>query len=200
MKKLTAAAALLTLSAGPAFAQMDAQQNNPSGPYVGVGWGQLNLDIGNLDDVGTAASDIVEADENAWKIFAGYRLNPYIAFEAAYIDLGKSNGRFATGGQDGNYDLDISGFAPYVIGTLPLGAFEIFGKVGYYIYDVNLSVDFDNTSQGLESDHSRSDFLYGGGVGFTFFDHLHLRAEYEAVKIENASSSDAIWLAGAWRF
>lgn len=203
MKKLIFlphAAALLALGVSPAFAQMNSPQDNPSGPYLGAGWGQFNVDIGNLDDVGTAASDIVKADENAWKLFAGWRLNPYLGFELAYIDFGKANGRFSGSGSDGNYELDISGFAPYVVGTFPIGGFELFGRAGYYFYDVNLSVDFDNTSQGLESDQSGGDFVFGGGVGYTFFEHLHVRAEYENVKIENAKSADAIWLAGAWRF
>jgi opacity protein-like surface antigen len=65
---------------------------------------------------------------------------------------------------------------------------------------VNLSVDFDDASDGISSSHSRSDLLYGGGFGFTVAERLHVRAEYETIRIENASSSGAIWLSTAWRF
>ena len=200
MKLLTAAAALVSLGIFSASAQSATPQNNPSGPYVGVGWGQFNLDIENLSDVGTAASNIVKSEDNAWKIYGGWRINPYLAFELAYIDFGTASGRFSGSGSNGNYDVEISGFAPYVIATLPLGIFEIFAKAGTYYYDVNVAVDLDSPGPGVDSSHSRNDFLYGGGVGVTFMDHLNLRAEYETVKIENADSSDALWLSGGWRF
>ena len=127
-------------------------------------------------------------------------MNPYLAFEAAYIDLGRNSGRFRGTGSDGNYEVDISGFAPSVVGSLPLGPVELFAKVGSYFYDVNVSADLDGPSQGVGSSHSRRDFLYGGGVSFTILDHVALRAEYETIKIENADSSDAFWLSAAWRF
>jgi opacity protein-like surface antigen len=200
MKISTAAAALLSLGIFPAISHGATPQNNPSGPYVGGGWGQFNLDIRNLGDVGTAATSITKSDDNAWKVFVGYRLNPYLAFEAAYIDFGHPEGRFTGTGSNGNYQVDLSGFAPYVVGTLPLGPMEIFGKVGYYYYDVKVKVDLDSPGPGVDSSHSRNDLIYGGGLGITFMDHLTLRGEYETVQIQNADSSDAFWLTGAWRF
>jgi OmpA-OmpF porin, OOP family len=200
MKLLTTAATLLSLSIIPTLAQSAATQANPGGPYVGVGWGQMNLDLHNLGDVGTATSNIVKADDNAWKLFAGWRFNPYLAFEAAYIDFGRPSDRFDSSGSNGNYKVELSGFAPYVIGSIPLGNAELFAKAGSYFYDVDVLVDFDNPGPELRSSHSRNDFLYGGGIGYTFMDHLHVRAEYEVVHLKHASNSQAIWLSGAWRF
>lgn len=200
MNTLTAAATLLSLSIIPALAQSATTQANPNGPYVGVGWGQMNLDVHNLSDVGTATSNIVKAEDNAWKLFAGWRLNPYIAFEAAYIDFGQPSDRFDSSGSDGNYKVELSGFAPYVIGSIPLGNAELFAKAGSYFYDVDVRVDFDNPGPDVNSSHSRNDFLYGGGIGYTFMDHVHVRAEYEIVDLKNASNSQAIWLSAAWRF
>ena len=85
-----------------------AQTDNPDGPYVGVGWGQFNLNIKNLGDAGTAADDIVHSNDNAWKAFVGYRFNRFLALEAAYIDLGKPSDRFSGTGSNGNYQVDIS--------------------------------------------------------------------------------------------
>jgi hypothetical protein len=34
-------------------------------------------------------------------------------------------------GSSGDYRLRLKGFAPCVIGTLPLGPVELFGKAGY---------------------------------------------------------------------
>lgn len=190
------AALLAALCVAPAVAQSD----NPSGPYVGAGWGQFNLDIKNLDDAGTAASDIAHSNENAWKLFVGYRFNPYIALEAAYIDFGQPSDNFSTSGSNGNYQVDISGFAPTVVGSLPLGPVELFAKIGYYYYDSEVRVDFDDPGPRIKSSHDRNDLIYGGGVGVTFFEHLHVRGEYEVIEIENASHSDALWLSAAWRF
>ena len=65
---------------------------NPSGVYLGAGVGQFNVQI---DDINQTDNAIQRLDDNdaAWKAFVGYRFNPYIALEAAYIDLGKPNGR-----------------------------------------------------------------------------------------------------------
>lgn len=200
MKKFISALALASVAILPGIAQSAPVQNNPSGPYAGVGWGQFNLDIHNLNDVGTATSNIVKSNDNAWKAFAGWRLNPYLAFEAAYIDFGRSGDRFTANGANGNYNVDLSGFAPYIVGSLPLGPVELFAKAGSYFYDVKMQVDFDNPGPDVNSSHTRNDFLYGGGVGVTIADHVTLRAEYETVKIKNAQSSDAFWLTAAWRF
>lgn len=200
MKILNAAATLIALGIFPAISQAAKTQDNPSGPYVGVGWGQFNLDIDNLSDVGTTAGDIIEADDNAWKIFAGWRLNPYLAFEAAYIDFGKANGRFSGTGSNGNYEVDLSGFAPYIVGSLPLGPVELFAKAGSYFYDVNVKADFDSPGPDVDSSHSRNDLLLGGGLGITIAEHLIIRAEYESIKLENAKDSEAFWLSGGWRF
>lgn len=175
-------------------------QENTGGPYLGVGWGQFNVDVDNLSDAGTVAGNIIDSDDNAWKAFAGWRFNPYLSLELAYVDLGSPSDRFDGSGSSGNYRLDISGFTPYVIGTLPLGPVELFGKVGYYFYDVDLRLDLDSPGPDIDSGSSRQDFVYGGGVGVTFLEHLHVRAEYERIDLENAGNSDALWLSAAWRF
>jgi hypothetical protein len=54
--------------------------------------------------------------------------------------------------------------------------------------------------QVVESSHSRSDFIYGGGIGMTFLRHLNVSAEYDVVKVANAPNSNALWLSAAWRF
>jgi opacity protein-like surface antigen len=201
MNKLLVRSALacgaLVLGSGAAFA---APADNPSGFYVGAGWGKFNLDINSIEDLGSSISSVAKSDDDAWKIFAGYRVNPYLSFEAAYIDFGAPSDRFTATGSNGNYRVAISGFAPYIIGTVPLGPVEIFAKAGYYYYDSNVRIDLDNPGPDIDSTHSGNDFLWGGGLGVTVLDHLNLRAEYEAVDIDRAKNSDAIWLSAAWRF
>ena len=191
---VAAATAALCLLAAPAIAA------NPSGVYLGGGWGQFDLHINNLDDVGQAISSIVHSHDNAWQVFAGYRFHPYIGVEAAYVDLGKPGDQFTATGHDGHYALHLNGFEPSVVGTIPLGPVELFARAGYLYYDVRLNVNSSSLSNaGLASSHTRESFLYGGGLGVTFFDHLNLRAEYDQLDLRNYQSSQAIWLLLAWR-
>ena len=199
MKITTALAVAMILATAAPVAQAQDRDANPSGPYVGLGYGQFNLRLKNLDDVGTAVGDITDSDDNAWKVFAGYRFSPYLSVEGAYIDFGNPGDNFQSTGDNGTYRLKLSGFAPSIVGTLPIGPVELFAKAGYYFYDVKTQVNF-NEGPFLTAKDSRSDFLYGAGVGITFMEHLHARVEYERVDVKNAGDSNAIWLSGAWRF
>jgi hypothetical protein len=196
MNRLVAAATLLALSG----TWTAANAENDSGLYLGGGVGQFNVQIDDVDDTDDAIERL-DDDDTAWKAFVGYRLNPYISLEAAYIDFGGPSDSLESSGSSGDYKIEMSGFAPYLIGTLPLGPVELFGKVGYYFYDADLSVDLDDLGGDVfQSSSSEEDLLYGVGVGMTFFEHLHARLEYEQVDSSVIDDADAIWLSGAWRF
>jgi hypothetical protein len=200
-----AAAVALALTAGTASAQ---SEDNDRGFYVGAGVGQFNVQIDDIDQTDEAISKLDDSD-NSWKAFIGWRLNRYISAELAYIDFGSVRGTFGgspssttANGSSGNYDVSISGFAPYVIGTIPLGPVELFGKVGYYFYDTKTSFDLDDPlSHDLaDSSTSEEDFVYGAGVGVTFLQHLNARLEYEKIDAKNIDDADALWLSASWRF
>lgn len=191
---------LATFGTGAAYAQ---DEENPSGPYVNVGLGQFDVTVDNLEGVGDVLKDL-DSDDSAWKVGFGWRFNPYLALEADYVDLGNPNGGFDASGSSGDYELDLSGFAAYVIGSLPLGIFELSAKVGYYFHDVNVHVDLDNFGSGngdvIDSDNNGEAFVYGVGAGVTFFDHLNVKVEYELMDIDKVKDANALWLTGAWRF
>jgi OOP family OmpA-OmpF porin len=196
MKHTRLAGALLICGAvAPAFA------DNPSGPYIGGGYGRFDLKVHNFNDVGQGVDTIVDSNDNAWKLFAGWRMNPYFAIEGAYINLGNPGDKFTATGSNGTYQVHTTGFAPTLISSLPLGPVELFAEAGYYYYNVKLAVNVQSLgSAALDSSHSRSDFLYGAGAGITFLDHLHVRGEYQRINMANYSNSDALWLTAAWRF
>src|SRR5262245_33777098 len=133
--KLAAALATLSMTLGSAaYAQ---EQRETRGLYLGAGVGQFNAGIDDVDQLDNAISRWSE-DDTAYKIFAGYRLNPYVGLELDYINLGKPSGAVVPGR---NVDSAVDGFAPYVIGTMPLGKyFEVFGRLGYYFYDATNGV------------------------------------------------------------
>ena len=197
MNRGLVAATLLALASAGNAAQA---AENDSGFYVGGGVGQFNVKIDDLDDTDNAIQKL-DDDDTAWKAFVGWRFNPYISLELSYIDFGNPNGRATASGSSGDYSADLSGFAPYVIGSFPLGPVEVFGKVGYYFYDVELTADIDAPlSPDFSSESSDEDLVYGFGAGITFFEHLHARLEYEKIDSDLLDDADALWLSGAWRF
>ncbi len=178
-----------------------ASSGSPNGPYVGAGWGRFDLEPHNIGDVGNDLVDITHAHDDAFKITAGYRLMPYLALEANYIDFGNPQSTFYTSGSNGNYKVHASGFAPMGVATLPLGPFEIFGKAGWLFSNNNVKVYLNQPGQQvIQSSHSSSDFMWGGGLGFTFFRHFNINAEYDRIQLDNAHDSHALWLAAEWRF
>lgn len=195
---LGAVAAASLLFTGAARA---ADDDNPSGFYLGAGAGRFNLSMRNLDEASSVANRIIhDADDRSWKIFAGYRFGRYFGLEGAYIDLGNPSDTFTGTGSNGRYRLQVSGFAPSVIGRVPIGPVELFAKAGEYYYNVDTRVNINPNSPDISTSHSRNDFLWGGGISGVVIQRLELRAEYEKIEIENAPDSNALWLAAAWRF
>jgi len=201
IRPLATTLTLLALAgAGAAQAQED---ENPSGPYISAGLGQFDVKIDNLEGVGDTLEEL-DSDDSAWKLGFGWRFNPYIAAEVDYVDLGHPNGNFDATGSSGEYDVELAGFSGYLIGSLPLGIFELSAKVGYYFHDVNLHVDFDNIGPNngdvFDSDDSGEALVYGVGAGATFFQHLNAKIEYERMEIDEVDEAYVLWLTGAWRF
>lgn len=186
-------------SAGSLACSNAMAQENDAGFYIGGGVGQFNVKIDDIDQTDEAIQRLDDSD-TSWKAFVGWRMNPYFALDLAYIDFGRPSQRATTAsGSGGDFSAHLSGFAPSVVGTIPLGPLELFGKVGYYFYDVDASVDLDN-GPGFDSSSSEQDLLYGGGVGMTFFQHLNARLEYERIDSSRVDDADALWFSGQWRF
>jgi OOP family OmpA-OmpF porin len=195
---VVAGASAGSLACSSAFAQSSADEND-EGFYIGGGVGQFNLKLDDVDQTDEAIESLDDSD-TAWKAFAGWRMNPYFSLEVAYVDFGRPSDRATTAaGTGGDFSAHISGFEPSILGTIPLGPVELFGKVGYLFYDVDASVDLDN-GPGFDSSSSESDFTYGGGVGMTFFGRLNARLEYQRIDSSVVDDADAFWFSGAWRF
>ncbi len=172
------------------------EQTEVSGFYLGAGAGQFNAKIDDVDDVDETV-DAWDEDDTAYKIFAGYRMNRFLAFELDYINLGEPSGAVVPGR---NVDASVDGFAPFVVGTLPLGPyFEVFGRAGYYFYDATRGVE-DTLDNRVEFDDESEDIVYGAGIGANLGEKLNLRFEYEKYDLEGLDDTDALWLNAAWRF
>lgn len=192
MKTGVAIAALLSLSAGAAHAQ-----SNDRGLYVGGGFGAFDVQIDDIDQTDEALQRI-DDDDNAWKAFVGWRFNRFFAAEINYVDFGEPGDNLRGSGSNNRYRLDLAGVQPAIYGTFPLGPVELFGKLGYYFYDIKLTANLDDRD--LHSDTSEEAWSYGFGVGMTFIDHLHFKLEYEKIDTDVIDDLDALWVTGAWRF
>lgn len=188
---ITAALLLAGLAAG---ATAEAQDNE-AGFYAGAGVGSFDVQIDDFDDV-DATIDSYDSDDTAWKAFGGWRLNPYFALELAYVNLGKPDDEIVPGT---TLTVETDGFAPYAVGTLPIGDwFELFAKAGYYWYDVEARLDTPLGS-GSESE-SNETFVWSAGAGVNIFEHFNIRLEYEEFDFDEADDASALWLTGAFRF
>ena len=190
--KITAVIAALAVAAGApaAFAQ-----GEDAGFYLGGGVGQFNAQIDDVDEVDESI-DAWDEDDTAFKIFGGYRLNRFLAFELDYIDLGNPSGEVVPGF---NVDASVDGFAPYVIGTIPLGEwFEVYGRLGYFFYDATFRTE-DAVGGDVTFDEESEDLVWGAGIGGNF-GRLNVRFEYERFDFEDVDDADALWLTAAWRF
>jgi OmpA-OmpF porin, OOP family len=188
--KVASAVAVLSLATVPAFAAEDA------GWYLGGGIGQFNAGIDDVDEVDDAIEGWDESDDT-YKLFAGYRMNKFLAFELAYVNLGEPSGAVVPGF---NVDSAVDGFAPYVVGTIPLGNwFEVYGRLGYYFYDATVGVQ-DTLGNRVEFDEESEDLVYGAGIGANIGEKLNIRFEYERFDLEGLDDADSLWLTAAWKF
>jgi hypothetical protein len=183
------AGAALLLMSGAALAQEDEDR----GFYVGGGLGDFSADIDEISDVDDADLDF-DADDNAVRLYGGWRFNRFFAVQADHYDFGRSSA--AAGAL--SVSTDTKGFAPSVVGTLPLGPIELFARAGVVFYDLELNVDDDNNDISL--DESGEDLVYSAGIGFTILERLNLKAEYEVIEISELDDADAVWISANWRF
>jgi len=153
-------------------------------PFVRI---QPALD--DVDDVGIDFSD----SSNAMKVFGGWRFNRFFALQADYVDFGDQSGRVATSVSPATND--VQGISPSVVGTLPIGPVELFGRAGFMIYEVDM-----NLTGGRIIDESGTDMVWSGGLGLDIGDRLNLRLEYEKIDIEELDEAKALWLNAAWKF
>ena len=184
MRRIVAVAGLALLVAAPANAV-------DTGFYAGVDVGQYSRDLdanglsqqvdSALGDLGltisNASSDTSE-DGFTYGVLVGYQVLPYLAVEAAYVDLGdaefKRNGTVSDGVTSADVrtqaTTESSGPSLSALGILPfMKGWEAHVRAGVYFSSNDATARL--TAAGLEesaSDSSNStEFLWGAGIGYT---------------------------------
>ena len=177
----------IVLAVGLSNSAWSQVAENNDGFYVGAALGNFESEIDDIED----ANFDFDADESAARIFAGWRFNGFVAIELGRYDFGE-----ATNAADLlAISTDTKGWAPSIVGTLPVGPVEFFIRGGILFYDVEVNLD-----GGQLLDESGEDPVYAAGVGVTVLERLNLKLEYEVVEISEFADAEAVWLAGSWRF
>jgi outer membrane protein OmpA-like peptidoglycan-associated protein/opacity protein-like surface antigen len=195
------------------------------GFYIGGDVGQSNwnlseADANDLTDAlagtigGLANATIVDTStdfsdtDTTYSLFVGYQIVPWLAVEAAWMDLGNMNvesagtysfttvnpppANVATGGSySSRTEFQSSGPAVSALLMLPfMEAWNVYGRLGYYMGDNELIGNYDAQNVRLgtpigapyAADFTQSDdsgvFLWGAGVSYTWNQRVSMRLEY----------------------
>ncbi|MGH8206068.1 MAG: outer membrane beta-barrel protein [Steroidobacteraceae bacterium] len=194
------AVAAAAWAANPAPALADATQ----GFSLGGGVGRYDIRINSPSSFANTI-DNYSANDTAYQFFAQWRFTPYLALEGQYMNLGTNRTYF---GRRSEITNKIDGWAPWLVGTLPIGSvtrsgvvgpFELFLKAGEYWYTYRSAFI---SPVGVYTSNSRTynHFVYGGGLGLVFIQRLDVRLEYDELKIQDTDRSNALWLTGAFNF
>jgi OOP family OmpA-OmpF porin len=195
MRKFAIAAFVaLGLVAAPTFAA-------DTGPYVGAGVGQFNVQADDLD---------FDDGDVGFKVFGGYNFLEWLGAEVAYIDGGSAEEKFSDPDLgSATLGVDVTAFTLAAVGTLPIGdMFELYGKLGMAFWDGDLSVSASGLicdeliAEGLPCSEtvgdSGEDFYWGIGAGVNFGEHFNVRLEYEAFQIGAEDiDADADFISGS---
>ncbi len=123
------------------------------------------------------------------QLFAQVRANPWFAIEGGYYNSGDFSSEFVNvpALDDGKYEMSLSGFNVSALGIFPLsdGGLELYGKLGLYDYDINLTVPQGN-SQRPDSLGHESGVFGGAGVVLNIGDNIGIRTEVIYYDISNA--------------
>ncbi|MFQ5701984.1 MAG: outer membrane beta-barrel protein [Acidobacteriota bacterium] len=106
-----------------------------------------------------------DGSDSAYKLFAGFRWFRVVGVELQYADFGEPD--------DSGVEVDTRAAGLFLVGAVPLGRWELFGKVGYAYWDANV------TGSSPIADDNGADFAYGIGAAVSFAHFFSIRAEFE---------------------
>jgi hypothetical protein len=166
---------LATCSAGTASAA-------DSGFYLGADLGWVPK-YAQVHEQGPIILDNVDGSHGGatWGLCAGYRIDRHIGVELGYVDLGRQSTAVAAPASPtssfGNAVYSARGEALSVIGSLPLGLWDLSLRGGILHADTHFS--FDGVLGGIPvADRFtvlKTYALVGGAIGYSLTDHLHLQ-------------------------
>ena len=123
----------------------------------------------------------IDEDDTAFKAFAGYNFDLggfNLGIEAGYVDFGAAEIDTALG----QIEIDTTGINLWGIAGVDAGPVDLYAKVGYLLWDVDVS----GLGESVSDDDS--DLGYGVGVGFDL-GKFRIRGEFETYDLDDADLS-----------
>lgn len=119
-----------------------------------------------FDDDGFYDQQRLDDSTVGFKVYGGYRLNPYLSFEASLNSLGY----YEVETTQSEVDMAFGALTASALGRLPLGqGFELFGQLGVGFASVSQDISFATSSGQLitdDEDDASGVIVYGLGVNY----------------------------------
>jgi len=181
-----------------AYAAIAAAQDQSF--YAGLGIGRSSADVTEISRQDILNSGFTSLNnfqsgssksDTAWKLYGGYRFNPYVAAELFYANLGKfsrnADGSGATASSSSvNFSLDselkITGFGVAALLGAPLSEqWDVFAKPALLYWDAKRTstTTAAGASQSGSVSKSGTSPSLGVGTSYAFSDKLSARLEWE---------------------
>jgi OOP family OmpA-OmpF porin len=175
-----------------------AQAAGP-GWYAGLGFGQMRANAGaaeltsDLAGLGYTVQATMDDSDTGKKVFGGYRLNPYLAIEASYVDLGKVSSLINASVLSPDalvadvstvHPISIKGVGLTGIASYPIGNFSVFAKAGFVRWKATAQAHVSPTGAPSASvDEKGTHGTFGFGAGYDFPNSgWSVRGEWEKFK------------------
>lgn len=190
------------LLAGLSFIASTAAQAADNGVYVGASLGQISIEQRKdfVDDIDTTRVAF-DSDGMGYKVLIGVRPLDWLGVEGSYTNFGDQEDTLrrtlastnTTISQDGEFQgYGLSGF---LVGYIPIGPVDIFGKAGLVSWDTKTKVA--DELDWLRKDGN--DLAYGVGVQFRLLS-LGLRAEYEVFDLDGIEDANFVSIGVTYTF
>lgn len=151
------------------------------GFYVGGAIGDAKVDVED-DQTG----ETFDANDTGYKLIVGYRIIDWVAVEVNYSDYGDPNDFFF--GRD--FTASYDGTSVSALGMLPLGNFDLFGRLGI----TRLESQFKVAGFRGSIDDETTEPLIGLGAQFRPHPNLAIRLEWEGILLDaDNDDNDDFW-------
>lgn len=126
-----------------------------------------------------------------FKLTGQYKFNKWLGAEGAYYNSADFEEDLDPGSPGGDVEISFKGFSISGIGYIPLPGnndnIDLFGKVGYYDFDVDLTGALPGVTGGITTSLGHDDGLtVGGGTAVRISEKFGIRAEFDWYDIENS--------------